>query len=362
MGSLGETKMTYRVKILFGIIFLLAALSLVIFKRNSSGLGRAVKIGYFHGGRTMLLYRAYINGEFNSAKVPVEFFTRDLRSQALYLVSDKPGEPVDKDVFGKIRGGELIDEVVSGELDAATVGEDAFIDAVSGGKQIVAVAMLGHDTKEAPAHAILIRKGLKINSPQDLKEKVLATRRAGDGDATLLKEFLLQNGLDPAKDVKIIEQVDDTLWKQGLIDGTFDGGYYHEAAAKSLVESGAAYIYRKLDWVDPEISQSLLVFDKNFVEKHPDAVTQILRVYLNRIKYEKSLSEEVRMQYSFGMQMEDDFQGMNLPQYNFPPLVSLQLLDKMQDLLIKQKAINNRANLSTFIDNNFVETLAKGNN
>jgi len=55
--------------------------------------------------------------------------------------------------------------------------------------------------------------------------------------------------------------------------------------------------------------------------------------------------------------MEMNFMGMNLPQYDLPPTVSLDLLEKIQDLLLKYKLINIKIGLSSHIDNSFVEKI-----
>lgn len=354
-----------RAKTVFLPLFLVGFLLLGLFFIFSYGKKRlsenTIRIGYFHGGRTMLLFRAYINGELKFNNAHVDLYTKDLNGGNYYLISSKPSDITNNYEFGKVRGGELIDEMVSGKLDGATVGESSYIKAVSEGKPIIAVAILGHDTREAPAHAILIRKGLKIGKPQDLEGKVLVTRRAGDGDATFLREFLTQSGLDPEKDVKLVEQVDDNLWLQGIKNGSFDGGYFHEMAVRPLVESGDAYIYRRLDWVDPEMSQALLVFNTDFIKEHPSEVLEVIRAYMLRIKYEQSLPGEVRLQYINGMQMADNFQGMNLPQYSNPPAVSLDLLNSMQNLLIKQKVLSTKVNLVDNVDNSFVENISNEN-
>lgn len=354
-------------KILIPAVILIVVSASVAFIGLKYSKLNPVRLGYFHGGRTMLVYRAYINHEFDAAKIPVDLYTQDLGGQGLYKVSKNYQDIAKNNDFGKITGEALIDQMLAGKLDGAMVGESSFISAVNDGKPVVAVAMLGHDLKGEPAHAILIRKGLDIKSPKDLKGKTLATRRAGEGDATFLKEFLIQSGLTPGKDVFIKEQLDDNEWMKGLAAGDFDGGYYHEMAVNALVGSGTAYIYRRLDWVNPEMSQALLVFSKSYLENHREEVSKIIQVYMKRINYEHNLPESVRLSDpsgggKAGLQMEEHFQGMNFPQYNLPPLVSAPLLTSMQDLLLKHGAIGSKIDLTPFIDNSFVNAIAKNNN
>lgn len=348
-----------KAKIVLIFVVLVIVLGVIILLPQKE-VSQAIKIGYFHGGRTMLLYRAYINNEFEKEGVGVNLLTKDLHKDQYYTVPKSYDEIKNNNFFGKARGGELIDQVIKGETDGATPGESSFIEAASKGLPIVVVAMLGHDTKEAPGHAIIFRKDVIIKNSQDIKGKTLSSRRAGEGDRVFLEEFLEDEGIDSKKDVKIVSQVNDDEWTKGITLGNFDGGYYHLMAVEGLVKTGQAYVYRKFDWVNPELSNALLVFRKDIVKKHPKEVEKIVRAYMKRIRYEHSLPKEERLKdpgegFLYGLQVEKDFQGMNLPQYDFPPRVRVELLDEMQELLLKHQVIDKKVDLSDFIDNRFVE-------
>lgn len=361
-----HTKNPWKIPALFLAAVLVLTILLLLPKKNpipvdvKSGSPPKVKIGYFHGGRTMLLYRAFIDNEFEKEGVSVDLFTRGLYQTEFTPLPKSYEEIKEEELLGKVTGGDLIDGVIKGEFAAATPGESSFIDAATRGLPIVAVAELGHDVKGQGGHAIIFRKDVVIKKPEDIKGRILASRRAGDGDAVFLREFLKSVGLDPEKDVIIKEQVMDDELNRALIDGKIDGGFFHLMAVEKLVEKGYAYVYQKFDWVNPELAQALLVFHKDFIKDHPEEVEKIIRAYMKRVKYEHGLPREVRLKdpgkgFLKGLQMEKDFQGMNLPQYDFPPLVSPDLLGQMQDLLFKYKYIDKKVNLEDFIDNRFVE-------
>lgn len=360
-------KFAQKMKIISFFIVILGIIAFFLIQSKNphpAEVKAEVKIAYFHGGRTMLLYRAYINDEFEKEGISVKLITKNLKDSEYYVLSKNYEDIKTKKLQGKARGGELINEALDENADAATPGESSFIEAVRKGSPIVAVAELGHDTKDQPAHAIIFRKDVIVKSPGDIKGKVLNTRRAGAGDKVFLEEFLSQNGLDPQKDVTLIDQVEDDESHKGLINGTFDGGFYHLMTVQSLVKNGDAYVYRKFNWVNPEISQALLVFRKDFVKKHPEEVKNVIRAYMKRIRYEHALPREERLKdpgegYQKGLQMAKDFQGMNLPQYDDPPLVQIDLLEKMQDLLLKHGALDKKADISSFVDNSFVEEIQK---
>jgi len=319
-----------------------------------------VKIGYYHGGRTTILYRAYINDEFEKEDVNVRLFTRNLGEKSLRVVPKSYEDIKNVAYYGKVSGGELLEELVANKIDGATVGTAFFIEAIRKGVPIVAVGMLGYETKEAPEHAIIFRKNVVIKSPADIKNKILMSPRAGSDRPIFLYEFLEDIGIDPKNDVKILLNVNEDKQRTLLLEGKVDGGYYHMLTAESLVKDGHAYIYRKFDWMNPELSQALLVFHKDFIKKHPELVKKVVRAYMKRIKYEHSLPKVERLKdsgggFRRGLQIDREFMGMGFSQHKDPPLVSSILLKEMQELLMKWGYIDKKVDLTKYVDNSFVE-------
>jgi len=168
-------------------------------------------------------------------------------------------------MFGKMTGTEIVDMIARGELDGGLIGDGAFQAAVHEGKPVVAVALLGHDRKDAPGHGIILRRGIVIRKPSDFSGLKLITRRAGPGDLIFLKEFLRKEGI-PEKSVAITDQVDDDRIHRMLRDGKADGGYMHLMTIARLVDRKDVYVYRQMDWVNPEISLVVLVFRNDFLK------------------------------------------------------------------------------------------------
>ena len=319
--------------------------------------GNIARIGYFQGGRVSIIYRTHINGFFSQEGITVKLYTGSLKDKELIKLPETHEEynelSKSKLLLGKIRGTTIVDLMMEGIVDAGTIGESSFILKINQGAPIVAVALLGYFN--TPGKAIMVRKDVEINTPSDFKGRTLISRRAGPGDAIFLREFIEDIGLTP-EDLNIIDQVDEDDSINWLKQGRIDGGLYHLMQVKSLVERDIAYIYRPMDWMDSALSQAVLVFNRDYVKNHPKKVQKVVSAYMKRIAYENNLPEdEIDKSWSPGLTMKGTFQGMQLPQYDFPPKIRMDQLNEIQDLLFKYGYIDKKIEIKEFIDNRFVE-------
>lgn len=343
------------------VLFVLILGGILLYLTFSAEPAASVRIGYFHGGRVNMIYKAYINGYFDREGVDVTLYTKFLKDKEIFPLSKKHEETLKVEevlgeaglYFGKISGLEIIDSMMKGELDAGTVGESSFVSSVAKGEPIVAVAQLGYE--KTPAKALVMRKEVAIESSEDLKGKTLFSRRAGPGDAIFLREFLEAEGLGEG-DVTIIDQVEEDDMKKWLADGIVDGGLIHMLGVKNEVEKGTVYVYRPMDWIDPPVSQGVLVFRKDYIASNPEEVQKVVDAYVKRIVYEQNLPEEEKdRSWDKAFMMEGEFQDVEIATYELPPLMKVAIMDKVQELLLKYGYIDTAVNLEDFIDNSFVK-------
>lgn len=361
---------------LFSIFILIAAFNCLSFSLEVSEDKIPVRIGYFLGGRTALFYRAYLNHDFDKEGVNVILCTKAIGDERIFDMP-KNHEEV-KELYygmiknyGRVEGTRIIADMVKNKLQGGTVGESSFVLAVAQGAPIVAVAMLGHDGITHPGKAIIVRHGSGIKRPEDFKGKTLVSRRAGPGDAIFLKEFVRHLGLDPGKDVKIIEQVDDKETLRLLKQKKIDGGLYHVRHVYVIIERDkSGYVYETMDkWMNPAISQSVLAFRKDFVAQHPEIVEKIIKTYMKRIVSEGKISQEQKLAYARNYNMETHredlmtqrslwYEDMDLPECDYPPYLQLDQLNEIQGLLLKYNYIQRKIDLSPFVNNFWVKKIA----
>ncbi len=340
--------------------------------------GPPVRIGYFHGGRTQLLARVHNDYEWAKAGVKVEMWSRDLHAEEFALMphSIREFNAPGTDIVGKVRGTELIEHLLRGDYDLTTPGESSFVLAMRQGLPVVAIAELGHDVRNQSGHVIMMRNGMPAGGPGDYFGRVLVSRRAGPGDSIMLKEYLETIGVDLEEDIVqldalprdvasksalpddfiyIIDQLYEPQWAIGTANCVIDGGYYHLMGVPAKIHE--FWIVAALqDWVDPELSHALLVSTPEYVAANRERLVKMMETYILRIKMEHALSYEVRTrQDEKGIQMAMDYYGLNLPQYDVVPTVSVELLTEMTRLLRKYGFVDEQAvDVASFVDNSLV--------
>lgn len=373
-----------RIKVFVFLVSLLLVFgSYYFFQQQQLSL---IKIGYFHGGRVNIVYRAHIYNSFDQENIKVKLYTQDLRSEKLIEI------PKSNDEFqairgryqnlGKMSGIEIVDRIVKGEVQAGTIGESSFIQKITEGAPIVAVALLGAD--QTPGKGIVLQQGTVIDSPEDFKGLTLASRRAGPGDYIFLMEFLEDEGLNKndlniigevdesnvtklveigklSNKVNVITQVDDDYIRDWFEKGIIDGGLYHMSSARELIVGrGVGYLYRPMDWMNSEISHAVLVFHKEYIEYHPEEVQKVVNAVIKRIYFERNLpDEEINRGWDKGLFMDSIFRGLSSPKYDYPPIVQRDLLYAIQELMIKYGYINREIDIEPFIDDSFVKKIYK---
>jgi ABC-type nitrate/sulfonate/bicarbonate transport system substrate-binding protein len=309
------------------------------------------RVGFFLGGRTATFFR-YWKSEVHK-QFKISLITKDMRKNEFYEITNFKNSDI-KSNFAKATGDELAQLVLQGKVDMALVGETSFLKIIDKNLPLIAIAETGHDVSGEAGHAMIFRSDIDIRDPKKWKGLTFGARRSSGGDLTVLKEFILSVGLDPYKDVKIIDQIDDDIISKYLKHNKVDAAYFHLAKARNMIAKnpGKFIVYKKLDWVKPEISSTYLVVKKDFLEKNRAVIQTMLSRYSASIVKEKSYASEHRLKKNVkGIQMEENFMGMNFPQSYDCPYVRTELLEEWEKILFKHKVVSKINDISKFIDN-----------
>jgi NitT/TauT family transport system substrate-binding protein len=184
--------------------------------------------------------------------------------------------------------------MMAGELDVAYVGTAPPIPAIDKGLDAKIVAAV-----QINGSAIVLLPELAANytSPKDLKGLKIATFLPGSIQDTILKKWLMDNGLDPTKDVEIIgmgpgEAITEIEAK--VVDGVFLPApsptiIEMDGAGKRVVQSGEIW---------PNHACCCLLVSGELIREHPELVEQIIRTHINATEYNKEHVEEAAEIYT----------------------------------------------------------------
>ena len=306
-----------------------------------------LRMGYFHGGRNLLLYRALDSGAFKKADVAVSFWaTRSEDDPEFYRIPDTVEEVhAYRDqhktgyMLGRTTGPQLIEQLRLERLDCAMIGESSFLLMSRDGLKATAIAKLGQDQVDTPGKVVLVRRDIEINSPADMIGKHMGSRKGGPYDAVMVREFLEEQGVDP-KTMKITDNIPQEKLKKMLKQGKLDVVFLHLNRAANVTKKGGYKLYPnfKFSFANPNLSHSILVCRNDVIENKRKPLVRFLAAYKERVDYENSLTREQRAPYDGHKTLAMDtmaFPGFNLPQYDPIPLLDSELLDEMQTLLLK---------------------------
>ncbi len=182
--------------------------------------------------------------------------------------------------------------MMSGSLDVAYVGAAPVLTAISQGLDAKIV-----EPVQVNGSSLVLRPEYKYESPKDLKGLKIATYPAGSIQDTLLRKWLKENGLDPEKDVTILEMTAGdavTAISSKQVDAAFlphpsPAVIEKEGNGRTIVQSGQ---------MEPNHACCVLVVSGKLIREHPDIVEQIVKTHIKATNYNQEHVDEAAQVYS----------------------------------------------------------------
>jgi NitT/TauT family transport system substrate-binding protein len=179
-------------------------------------------------------------------------------------------------------GGDEVNALLGGSLDAGYIGSGPAINAFSKSKG-EAVRLIAGAT--AGGAQLVVKP--EITSPDQLKGKTIATPQLGNTQDIALKKWLKENNLttgDGPEDVKIAN-LDNPRTLDAFKQGTVDGGWLPEPWSSRLVlDAGASVLVDEATlWPNGKFPTTVLIVRTEFLQKYPDTVRALLRGHLKSI-------------------------------------------------------------------------------
>jgi NitT/TauT family transport system substrate-binding protein len=192
------------------------------------------------------------------------------------IFADKLGSGVTLTTQTFNAGGDVIEALFNGGLDASYIGPSPAINAWAQ-SQGQAIRIISGATSGGASLVV----SQDVTSPEQLAGKTLATPQLGNTQDVALRAWLLEQGfetdLEGGGEVAITPQANaDAL--SAFTAGELDGAWVPEPWATLMVEQGGGHVLvdeRDL-WPDGRFVTTHLIVATSFLNEHPDVVKKLL--------------------------------------------------------------------------------------
>ena len=200
-------------------------------------------------------------------------------------------------------GGEAIEALIGGSIDATFIGPNPAINGYSQSDDLLRIVA---GTTSGGA-SLVVRDG--IDSPEDLEGTTLATPALGNTQDVALRAWLSEEGYETDQtgggDVSVTPQENpDTL--TAFQDGSIDGAWLPEPWATRLVQEGGGHVL--VDeaelWPDGQFVTTQLIVAKSYLDDHPENVRALISGLLDAIDAANSNAAEAQTVTNDGIEAD----------------------------------------------------------
>lgn len=202
-----------------------------------------------------------------------------------------------------------------------------------------------------PLDVLLVKVNSNIKTIQDLKGKKVGSF-PGVQALTLLKKYLLTNGLDPSRDVQIQEMKQD-LHLQALDSGQVDAVLTYEPNATIGEQKGISKVLTKAPFaqvsVDP-YPTGVFAISKSYLEANPQIAQKIITAFDQSMNYTNNNQVEVRKILTKFVPVEQNIATL-VPISHFETLTTMDKdsFQKFADILFAEKVLTKQPDVSAFL-------------
>jgi sulfonate transport system substrate-binding protein len=183
----------------------------------------------------------------------------------------------------------LVAAMAAGELDVAFLAYNSFASAViknvvPGGLTVVASDFYDSSTDHFNFPWLTLADS-PINGARDLKGKKVGVLAIGTGADATTRLMLKKSGLDPVKDVSIVE-IPAPAMEEALRSKRIDAGFFPPVFAyRAMATGGVKKVFDSFQaWGKPYVF-SFVVARTDYLKKSPDAVKGFLEDYVALLGY-----------------------------------------------------------------------------
>lgn len=258
----------------------------------------------------------------------------------------------DKEFIG---GAPEMEAMMAGELDIAYVGAAPAINAIAKGLEAKIVASAANE-----GSALVVRPNFNYTGPRDLIGKKIATLPRPSIQDTVLRVWLLDNGIKPDEvDIKFMSGADMLA---SLSTGAIDGFIWAEPGPTQAEILGIGRVVLNASEMWPHPSCVLVVSDK-LIKENPSLVEKIVKIHVKAMGYIGIEREEAINITAKKLKIPPEVLRKSLEsgrtKYNPDPKLIETGIKRFADDLVELKVLTKPVNASDLFDFTFYEKVRK---
>lgn len=256
--------------------------------------------------------------------------------------------------------------VISGEADVGFMGSEASIYVYNEGAEdyVVNFAQL---TQRA-GNFLVGRQAADNFEWSSLRGKTVIGGRAGGMPQMVFEYILKKHGLDPGKDLEIIQNIDFGLTSQAFASGTGEYSVEFEPAATSLEIEGAGYVIASLGVESGMVPYTAYSARKSYIEENPEVIQSMVNALQKGMDYVNShtpeeIAEAIKDQFK-----ETDMEKLvqivrryyDQQTWKDNLIFEESSFNLLQDILDEAGELGSRVPYDVLVDTSFAEKAAEG--
>lgn len=267
---------------------------------------------------------------------------------------------LDAEIIAMQGGTQLVQAMVGGSLDFSVMGGAYLTGAVKGADLV----MVATHMDKFP-YSLVVKPSIKRT--EDLKGTKLAISRFGSSSDAGLRVSLQRSGLNPDKDVTILQVGGQTARFAALKAGTVDGTVVIPPLSGAAQRLGYNVVFN-MNKLGLPYPQEGVVASRQYIANRRDTLLRFLKAFLEAVKDLKTdkefaiavMAKHLRLDPKKDREaLEDSFQEVVIEQMLSVPHPSLEAVKFALELLEKERPSKASTDPRDYVDMNLMQELVK---
>ncbi|HIS48209.1 MAG TPA: ABC transporter substrate-binding protein [Candidatus Scybalocola faecigallinarum] len=257
--------------------------------------------------------------------------------------------------------------LIAGEADIGFMGSEASIYVYQEGSQNYAINFA--QLTQRAGNFLVGREADADFTWEDLKGTTVLGGRAGGMPQMIFEYILKQNGIDPQKDLTIIQNIDFGVTAEAFASGTADYTVEFEPFATSLEQSGNGYVLASLGVDSGYVPYTCFCALGSYMEENPQVIQGFTNAIQKGINYVAGHTPEEIAQVIAPQFEETDFDALvtiveryyEQDTWKTDVIFTEDAFNLLQDILDEAGELSQRVDYNVLVNTEFAEKAKEAN-